>query len=642
MLSRLIYQHRLRILAAGLGLLVIYQLLSHDNEVIDSVINTNEKTPINDPLNNLVPTQPEGSEKHNVQPDILDDAIDENGKQGSKELSDDGILQDESKPEDSDDIGEPVDNSKQRPLKDTTGLSPEILKSIKDYTIFFNDFKKYSIKSPSIKDHYMTEKAAEKFSSDTGTLFSKEYLENVLDIPEATFDELKTSHLNYVNEQIPKLIELYQIATFGNILKTDPEWNSYRDTKGYVIIGGGRFSWLSYLVIKQIRATGSTLPVELFIPSSAEYEEKFCEELLPKYNAKCNVFDDKLVTRLENEFNLGGYQYKMLAILTSRFENVIYLDSDNFPVRNPETILESDIYKETGLILWPDAWARTTNPKFYDIAGVEVKENKIRYSKYDEAHDKKPLDQYTFADSWYHDFEGTLPDPTSETGMMVVNKTKQVKTLLLSLYYNVFGPNHYYPLMTQGSAGEGDKETFIAAAHVLGEPWFQTLKQFKWVGYILEEDQGFKSKALGHYNPMQSQSDPEADIDLMFMHLSYPKYYPNWLVDNNDLVYPQLGNHIRMYKDIYSNVGYDFDLRVLQFFTQGICDNYYDKNGKSILGDDIDKADEYMGNYLHYVSAAVEEENQRCENVFIPHLKWLRETTEFPNSIVQPHGESFY
>ena len=41
--------------------------------------------------------------------------------------------------------------------------------------------------------------------------------------------------------------------------------------------------------------------------------------------------------------------------------------------------------------------------------GVPVKENKLRYSKYDEKQaggkDKlKPLSEYTFKDSWYHDF----------------------------------------------------------------------------------------------------------------------------------------------------------------------------------------------------------------------------------------------
>ena len=52
-------------------------------------------------------------------------------------------------------------------------------------------------------------------------------------------------------------------------------------------------------------------------------------------------------------------------------------------LKTSDYIFESDLYKEKNLILWPDAWGRTTNPKFYEIAGVKVKENKVRYSEYD-------------------------------------------------------------------------------------------------------------------------------------------------------------------------------------------------------------------------------------------------------------------
>ena len=113
-------------------------------------------------------------------------------------------------------------------------------------------------------------------------------------------------------------------------------------------------------------------------------KKNFVKRILPKYNARCNVFDYKLADDLKKRFDIGGYQYKMLALLSSKFENVLYLDSDNFPTRNVDYLFESDLYKENNLLLWPDAWARTTNPKYYEIAGVPVKENKLRYSKYDE------------------------------------------------------------------------------------------------------------------------------------------------------------------------------------------------------------------------------------------------------------------
>ncbi|CUM56305.1 unnamed protein product [Debaryomyces tyrocola] len=526
--------------------------------------------------------------------------------------------------------------------KGEVGEDKANLKSIRDYTAFFNGLEAYMPKSPSIKGMYKTEKAPEIKAENDDFLFSKSLLENVLDIPDSTYQELKDSHSRYVDIHMNKLIENYGISTFGNILKSDPEWGTYEGSSGYVLVGGERFNWLSYLVIKQIRATGSKMPIELFIAAEDNYEKEFCEELLPRYNAHCNLFDSSLSANLKERFDLGGYQLKMLAILSSKFENVMYVDSDNFPARNVDYIFESDLYKEKNLILWPDAWGRTTNPKFYEIAGVKVKENKVRYSDYDKKQAErdglsgvKPLSEYNFENSPFHDFEGTIPNPTSETGMFVINKTSHLRTLLLCLYYNVFGPNYYYPLLTQGSAGEGDKETFIAAAHVMNEPWFQTLKQFQFTGYFSKADNNkFASKALSHYDPVGSAVMKD-NLDVVFNHLSYPKYYPNWLVDNHDLIYEQLGEHIRMYSAINDNVGYDFDLRVLQFFTQGMCPNYYDPTtGKAIDGENIYKNKEYMGKYLHYVSSEEELERQRCDQVFLPHLKWLKETTKFPEKLV--------
>ncbi|KAI5954337.1 hypothetical protein KGF54_002112 [Candida jiufengensis] len=542
--------------------------------------------------------------------------------------------------------GQQIDPTKkpqqQEQLKSDFKKNPKI----QDFTIFFDNLEKYSIDQPSIKDKYKTVHAEELFSSNDDFLFNKEYLENVLDIPEATYDELKSKHSQYVNKRIPELLEK-GISTFGNqVPQNKEEWDNYHGSSGYVLVGGGKYSWLSFLVIKQLREVGSKLPIELFLSSKDEYEEKFCKHLEAKYNAKCNVFNKKLSDNLFKRFKIGGYQYKMLALLSSKFENVLYLDSDNFPTTNMDYIFDTDLYKRNQLLLWPDAWARTTNPKFYDIANVEIKENKLRYSQYDikQAGGKeklRPLTSYSFENSWFHDFEGTLPDPTSETGVFIINKTTHLRTLLLALYYNVFGPDFYYPLLTQGSAGEGDKETFIAAAHVMKEPWHQTLKQFLWTGYVSKTDNKFTAKALGHYDPIKAKevseklesggddslSDEEKKVNVVFMHLSYPKFYPNWLVDNHNLIYKDTADHIRMYEMVNENIGYDFDLRMLQFFTEAICPNYYGDDGLATDNDVIlDKHNTYMGDYLKYIKDDEENNIKRCNDVFLPHLRWLKET----------------
>ncbi|OBA21883.1 nucleotide-diphospho-sugar transferase [Metschnikowia bicuspidata var. bicuspidata NRRL YB-4993] len=497
------------------------------------------------------------------------------------------------------------------------------------YARFFEDLDKYAIEAPLIKQKYKAEPALQHASNNADFLFSKKYLENVLDIPPETVEAFKKSHHGVVHEFIPNLLKNEKIDTFGDMRRLDRDWNSYVSSKGYVLIGGGKYSWLSYLVIQQIRAAGGQLPAELFIPSWDEYEPRFCEEILPRYNARCNVLDTDVATTLKKKFNLGGYQFKMLAVLTLRFGNVLYLDSDLFPTQNVEYLFESRLFKSKGLILWPDHWSRTTNPKFHEIAELPVGENKFRYSEYDKKHPDesgklRPLTLYTFADSNFHDFENTLPNPSSEAGVLLINKTSHVRTMLLALYYNIYRPEYYYPLMTQGGAGEGDKETFIAAAAVLGEPYYQTKKQFKWVGYHSQDENKFVSKGLGHYDPVTATENSE-DAPIVFMHCSYPKYYTDWIYNNHDLIYKDEKTHIRMYESIYENLGYDFDLRLQQIFVQGVCKDYY-KDGKA-SDSGLLQEDEWAGAFLAYIGSDSENNEKRCREVFIPHLEWLKKTT---------------
>lgn len=523
-------------------------------------------------------------------------------------------------------------------------LTRQVLRSIRNYEIFFHGLEQFDPEIPSLKGNYLKdgENAREIFVNDDNFLMSKKYLSGILNLPGDAVAKLTQSHAEYIEHHINHLIDSYGIETFGNVLPMDLEWSqSYSGLSGYVLIGGGQYSWMSYLVIKQIRKTGSTLPIEIWLDSKKDYERDFCERVLPKLNAKCNVFDDKLAKSLEERFGVGGYQYKMLALLSSRFENILYLDSDGFPATNLDYLFESEYFLETGMIVWPDAWARTTNPSFYDIAGLQIKPtNKYTYNRYDkkkaEGGDLPPYNEYDFSNTWFHTFEGTLPDPTSETGILLINKTKHLKTLMLALYYNIYGPQYYYPLLTQGAAGEGDKETFIAAATIMNESYHQVKKTFRWCGYFREDNGQFASKALGHYDPKGSVADPDGDkVQIIFMHLSYPKLLPGWLIQNHDLVYKDTDKHIRMYFDVYNSAGYDFDLRIFQIFTEALCPNYFDKKGNPIDGQiGISKKDEYMGSYLSFIKENEEDNAQKCSSVFIPHLKWLKETTKeyFPET----------
>lgn len=102
----------------------------------------------------------------------------------------------------------------------------------------------------------------------------------------------------------------------------------------------------------------------------------------------------------------------------------------------------------------------------------------------------------------YHDRRGTLPDWTTESGEMLINKKIHFNTLLLALYYNFDGPYGYYPLLSQGGAGEGDKETFVAAANFYKLKYYQVNKMPERAFGWYNEERNYEHSSIVQYNPL--------------------------------------------------------------------------------------------------------------------------------------------
>ncbi|KAG7853383.1 hypothetical protein KL941_000433 [Ogataea angusta] len=478
----------------------------------------------------------------------------------------------------------------------------------------FNLFVETKPKSPPLTNYINGEKAEQKFSSDSDFHFSEKYLMGLLDIKETTLLDLKTQHQHFVDK-----IRDLQMSIFG-----DPRKQIHGD--GIVMVGGERFSWLALLNINQLRSTGCQLPVEVFIASEQEYERDFCDRLLPALNAKCVLgFEELPMQKYRKKLRIDGYQYKILAIFASSFKRVLLLDADNVVIHSPHTLFDWPVFEEYGLILWPDCWSRTTHPYFYRIADIPVGDRPVR----GQFMDRESPDEWN-----YHDLPGTLPNPSSESGMLLVNKEKQVDTLLLSLYYNMFGPSHYYPILTQGGAGEGDKDTFIAAAYALRKPVYQVKQSMKFLGY--HDTYGYHAKALGQWDPTTHTEEKMPpylsnfydfqdgdDARLMFMHLSYPKLYPDKLRD--EISWEQNGElrHRKLYHGKLPNLEYGFDLRMWELITQLICPQWTPNENEDAASVEIQ--DKLTGLDLQYIKNA--NANSECENLFLPHLEYLRTHT---------------
>jgi hypothetical protein len=344
---------------------------------------------------------------------------------------------------------------------------------------------------PSCEPITITEKAPSYFYVDLpNPTFNIEFLNTQIELSDSQLSDLKAKH-----DQLKKDIFGfdYPIGVF--------------EGKGIVMIGGGSFMGTALTAIRALRETGSTLPLQLMLTTKEEYDKDVCEILLPKLNAKCMVMEEIVGSETFKSMNLEKYELKVLGLFLSTFEEVLLLDADNLAVKNPDYILDSQPYKEFAYIIWPDFWRQTISPKFYDIAGVRIGEP-IRKDGVPPEEPNPPR-----AKSQLSDLEGTIPDSTCEAGQLAINKKLHHKSLMATVYYNLYGFKYYYWLLGQGAVGIGDKDTFIAGLTVFKEPYYFMKQRPLLYGYNHKD--GFQDTTMIQFDPEQDYEYYNAAKDYM-------------------------------------------------------------------------------------------------------------------------------
>lgn len=244
-----------------------------------------------------------------------------------------------------------------------------------------------------------------------------------------------------------------------------------------------------------LRRTGCDLPVEVMVRTPEE-EPYLCDTLLPGMNARCIFLSDYLGSRAQTT---QGFQFKVLSVLFSRFQDVLFLDADSFPVLDPKPLFDSDKSPfKSGLVTWPDFWASSASPHLFEVQGLPVPAMNVQAS--------------------------------SESGQLLVSKATHAEALLMAAYYNYYGPDHYFPLMGQGAAGTGDKETWLAGSVVTNSSSYQVQAVVDTMGYYEGSNQTgqYHGVAMVQYDPLMDDGLRADDMAkrAMFVHHNFPKPDP--------------------------------------------------------------------------------------------------------------------
>lgn len=296
-----------------------------------------------------------------------------------------------------------------------------------------------------------------------------------------------------------------------------PEYTGSHIGYGIVMAGGGPYLQTAFLSIRMLRRTNCTLPVELWMVDEAEFDETLCKSELADLGVTCRVISRivgpaairsirgfaSILRIIVGKQSRAFYQTKALAILLSSFEMVLFVDADNFPLYDPEVLFASHPFADTGIIAWPDFWRSSVSGYFYNISGMNI------------SHASPDLQHHELAES------GTV-----ESGQIMWNKRTHWKALVLAVYYNIFGPNFFYPLLSLGAPGQGDKETFIMAARVLGDDYYFVAQPVIAIGHY-DERGVHRGVAMLQANPILDFAKTPARP--FFLHANNCKFNTNIL-----------------------------------------------------------------------------------------------------------------
>jgi hypothetical protein len=209
----------------------------------------------------------------------------------------------------------------------------------------------------------------------------------------------------------------------AEVARQTPAYPGGYEGRGVVLVGGGKYFVAAYVTARVLRHVGCVLPVQLW-HLAGEVSEPM-RELLRPWGVAC-VDADEVARRRPFRFLDGhwwkGWQLKPFALAHSPFREVLLLDADCYPVRDPTFLFDWPGYQRHGAIFWPDlpTSGGLLPPQRCRLLGVE------------------PL------------------SPPLESGQLVVDKERCWPELHLTLWYNAQADYVYRHLW-------GDKDTFNVA-----------------------------------------------------------------------------------------------------------------------------------------------------------------------------------
>ena len=198
--------------------------------------------------------------------------------------------------------------------------------------------------------------------------------------------------------------------------------------KGIVIPAGGPDLFTNaYVLIHLLRAVhGCDLPIDVWHFGPAEMSPRMkhllCELAVDTVDAEEILAAHPATIR-------SGWPLKPYALMWSRFDEVLMLDADQVPLRDPADLFACDGFRTTGALLWPDV---------NDILAANP--------------------------AWAACDLPARAMPAIESGQLMIDKRRHWAALQVALHLNEQA-DYFYEFLY------GDKDTWLLALLLAGEPY---------------------------------------------------------------------------------------------------------------------------------------------------------------------------
>jgi hypothetical protein len=171
---------------------------------------------------------------------------------------------------------------------------------------------------------------------------------------------------------------------------------------------------------------GCNLPIQLWYLGRGEMSNEMIDLLMP-LGVQC--VDALEIQKIHSCRILRGWEVKAYSIVHAPFREILFLDADNLAMRDPEYLFDTESYRSTGALFWPDHERFDSDHIIWRICGI------------------------AYAD-----------EPQFESAQIVVDKQRCWKPLQLALWYNEQSDFFYRRI-------HGDKDTFHMAFRKLNKPY---------------------------------------------------------------------------------------------------------------------------------------------------------------------------